>query len=125
MQQHNKISTYPALCRETPHRNSYYWVDRKGYFHERVIITYVCPIDDYSSYSTDQCIIFQSNGFIKVAYDMFRELDGHDTVTGRIHTFSSIEELEKTYQIRRDLLWKETVLTKKIIRKSRYNKKYY
>lgn len=101
------------------------WTDRHGYRNEKVFLTYVSPINDYSSYLTEQCIIFQQNEFIKVAYDMFREMNGHDSVSGDVRIFYSIEDLEKNFVIRKDLLWKEAVLRKKRIRKKYYARKYY
>lgn len=97
------------------------WKDAEGYLCERVIITYVSPIGDYSSYKMQQCIICLKNNFIKVAYDMFRELDGLDTTAEKVMTYRSLEDLEKYYQIRKDLLWQETIMKKKLIRKKYEN----
>ena len=90
----------------------------KGFLCERVIITYVSPIGDYSSNKIQQCIICLKNNFCKVAYDMFRELDGMDTSAGKVTTYKSMEALTKEFCLRKDLLWEETIMKKKIIRKN-------
>lgn len=125
MRQYRKVGAI------TPKNNTAsQWVDGDGFFNERVILTYVNPIDDYSSNRIEQCMICQSNGFVKVAYDMFRELNTSDCVTGKVSTYSSVSDLTEHYVIRKDLLWKETVYKKRLLKSYRrkpypYRRKYY